>query len=159
MRGVVLFCCGLLVGITVMQVGAAEDSTVRGLNHVGIVVKDYAAALAFYENTLGFREAYTIKNDDGSPRLTYLQLNRSTFVELIPAAQSQPTGITHFGIEVGDLAGTVATLRKRGATIDEPGRTPSGALFARMKDAEGTQIEFMEFTPDSLQRKAIDSWK
>jgi hypothetical protein len=66
-------------------------------------------------------------------------------------APNQLTGITHFGIEVGDLAGTVATLLKRGAAIDEPGRTPSRALFARMKDPEGTQIEVMELTPESLQ--------
>jgi lactoylglutathione lyase len=159
MRGVVLFCSGLLIGVTVLQLGAAEDTGMRGLNHVGMVVKDYPAALAFYKNALGFREAYTIKNDDGSPRLTYLQLNRTTFVELIPAGPEQRTGITHFGIEVGDLAATVAMLRKHGVTIDDPGRTPSGALFARMKDPEGTQIEVMELTPESLQRKAIDSWK
>jgi catechol 2,3-dioxygenase-like lactoylglutathione lyase family enzyme len=108
---------------------------------------------------LGVREAYTIKNDDGSVRLTYLQLSRDTFVELIPAAPNQPTGITHFGIEVGDLAAEVAALRARGATIDDPGRTPSGALFARMRDSSGVQIEVMEFTPESLQRKAIDAWK
>jgi catechol 2,3-dioxygenase-like lactoylglutathione lyase family enzyme len=159
MRGGVLFGAGVLVGVMVMQLGAAQGNAARTLNHVGMVVKNYDAALAFYTKTMGFREAYTIKNDDGSVRLTYLQLSKSTFVELIPAGPNQPTGITHFGVEVGDLAGTVATLRQRGATIDDPGRTPSKALFARMKDPEGTQIEVMEFTPESLQRKAIDSWK
>jgi catechol 2,3-dioxygenase-like lactoylglutathione lyase family enzyme len=159
MRGGVLFGAGILVGVAVMQLGAAQGNAVRTLNHVGMVVKDYDAALEFYTKTMGFREAYTIKNDDGKVRLTYLQLNKNTFVELIPAAPNQPTGITHFGVEVGDLAGTVATLRGRGATIDDPGRTPSGALFARTRDPEGVQIEVMEFTPESLQRKAIDSWK
>ncbi len=159
MRGAVLFGAGILVGVTAMQHGAAQGNALRTLNHVGMVVKNYDAALEFYTKTMGFRAAYTIKNDDGSVRLTYLQLNKNTFVELIPAAPNQPTGITHFGIEVGDLAGTVATLRQRGATIDDPGRTPSQALFARTKDPEGTQIEVMEFTPESLQRKAIDSWK
>jgi catechol 2,3-dioxygenase-like lactoylglutathione lyase family enzyme len=159
MRGGVLFGAGMLVGVMVMQLGAAQGSGVRTLNHVGMVVGNYDAAFDFYTKTMGFREAYTIKNDDGSVRLTYLQLDKSTFVELIPAGPNQPTGITHFGIEVGDLAGIVATLRQRGATIDDPARTPSQALFARTKDPEGTQIEVMEFTPESLQRKAIDSWK
>src|SRR5262245_49666694 len=109
MRGSVLFVCGLLAGIVSTQLGGAADGGVRGVNHVGIVVKNYADALAFYTKTMGFREAYTIKNDDGSVRLTYLQLSRNTFVELIPAAPNQATGITHFGIEVGDLRAEVAT--------------------------------------------------
>jgi catechol 2,3-dioxygenase-like lactoylglutathione lyase family enzyme len=159
MRGGVLFGSGILVGVMLMQLGAAQGNGVRTLNHVGMVVKNYEAAFDFYTKTMGFREAYTIKNDDGSVRLTYLQLNKNTFVELIPAGPNQSTGITHFGVEVGDLAGTVATLRRRGATIDDPARTPSQALFARMKDPEGTQIEVMEFTPESLQRKAIDAWR
>lgn len=142
-----------------MQLAGAQGSAVRGVNHVGIVVKNYDEALAFYTKTMGFREAYTIKNDDGSVRLTYLQLNRDTFVELIPAAPNQAAGITHFGIEVGNLAQEVAALRQRGVKIDDPGRTPSKALFSRMQDRDGVQIEVMEFTPDSLQRKAIDSWK
>jgi len=159
MRGSVLFGGGLLVGVIAMQLAGAQGGAVRGVNHVGIVVKNYDEALAFYTKTMGFREAYTIRNDDGSVRLTYLQLSRNTFVELIPAAPNQAAGITHFGIEVGDLASEVALLRQRGATIDDPGPTPSKARFARMKDRDGVQIEVMEFTPESLQRKAIDGWK
>lgn len=159
MRGAILFCSGLLVGGAAMQLVGAADPATRTLNHVGMVVRNYEAAFDFYTKTMGFREAYTIKNDDGSVRLTYLQLNKNTFVELIPAGPNQPAGITHFGVEVGDLAGAVATLRQRGAAIDDPARTPSQALFARTKDPEGTQIEVMEFTPESLQRKAIDAWK
>ena len=159
MRGRALFVAGLVAGAVSMQLVGAADSGVRGVNHVGIVVKNYAEALAFYTKTMGFREAYTIKNDDGSVRLTYLQLSRDTFVELIPAAPNQQAGITHFGIEVGDLNAEVAALRQRGATLDDPGRTPSQALFSRMRDRDGVQIEVMEFTPQSLQRKAIDGWK
>ncbi|MEO8466641.1 MAG: VOC family protein [Gammaproteobacteria bacterium] len=159
MRGSVLFGCGLVVGAVAMQLAGAQGNAVRGVNHVGIVVKNYAEALVFYTKTMGFHEAYTIKNDDGSVRLTYLQVSRNTFVELIPAAPNQATGLTHFGIEVGDLASEVAALRQRGAKVDDPGPTPSKALFSRMQDRDGVQIEVMEFTPESLQRKAIDSWK
>ena len=90
MRGGVLFGSGALVGVMLMQLGAAQSNDVRTLNHVGMVVKNYEAAFDFYTKTMGFREAYTIKNDDGSVRLTYLQLNKNTFVELIPAGPNQP---------------------------------------------------------------------
>ena len=58
---------------------------------------------------------------DGSARslLTYLQLNRDAFIELIPAGPNQQASITLGGV----------------------------------------QIELMEFGPDSMQRRAMDSWK
>jgi len=66
---------------------------------------------------MAFREAHTIKNDDGSVRITYLQLNRNTIVELIPAGPNQAPGIPHFGVEVHDLASAVATLRSTSSAI------------------------------------------
>jgi len=159
MRGAALFVAGVVFGAALVQSGVAQDAGVRGLNHIGISVRNYDDALAFYTRTMGFREAYTIRRPDGAPQLTYLQLNRDTFVELIPAGPNQPTGITHFGIEVGDLSATVAQFRQRGAIVGEPGLTPAKALFTRMTDPDGVQIEVMEFGSESLQRKAMDAWK
>ena len=159
MKNVALFAAGVLVGAVLLQPSAAQYARVHGLNHVGIVVPDYAKALAYYTGKLGFREAYTIRRPDGSVQLTYLQLDRDTFVELIPAAPNQPPGITHFGIEVPNLDAEVAQLRAAGLTVADPGVTPSKARFVRMNDSDGVQIEIMELGPDSLQRKAIDGWK
>src|SRR5262245_30393187 len=159
MRGTVLFVAGVFVGAVLLQPGFAQSASPRGLNHVGIVVKDYDAAMAFYTKTMGLREAYTMRRPDGSPLLTYLQASRETFIELIPAGPNQPTGITHFGIEVGDMDGTVAHLRQQGLTIADPGLTPAKARFVRMNDLDGASIEVMEFTAESMQRKAMDAWK
>lgn len=52
-------------------------------------------------------------------RLTYLQLSRDTFVELLPTAAGTPTGITHVGIETADVAGSIANPRKAGFKIDD----------------------------------------
>lgn len=158
MRGAGLFVAGVLVGAMAMT-GLAQGVGPRGLNHVGIVVRNYDAAFEFYTKTMGFKEAYTLRKPDGSPRLTYLQLSRDTFLELIPATEGQPTGITHFGVEVGDLTQAVAQLRQRGATVGNPGLTPANALFTRMTDLDGAQIEIMEFGPEALQRKAMNAWK
>jgi lactoylglutathione lyase len=153
------FGAGIFVGALLLQGGGAQNNPVRSLNHVGIVVKNYDAAMAFYTKTMGFREAYTIKRPDGIPQLTYLQLSRDTFVELIPAGPNQQAGVTHFGIEVTDLPKMVTQLRDKGLTVPNPGPTPANAQSVRIQDPEGVQIEVMEFGPQSLQRKAIDSWK
>jgi lactoylglutathione lyase len=158
-RSISLFVSGLVIGVVCVRIGMAQGGHVRGLNHVGISVANYEQALEFYTRTLGIREAYTIRNPDGRPRLTYLQLSRETFLELIPAGSNQPTGVMHFGIEVDDIGATVAELRARGVTAANPGQTPAKADFTRITDRDGIQIEIMAFGPEALQRKAMDAWK
>ena len=159
MKGSMMFLGGIVVGALLVQVGVAQDRARRGLNHVGIATHDYGAALAFYKDTLGAKEAFTVRNDDGSVRLTYLQVSRDTFVELLPVAADQPAGILHVGIETEDLAATVANLRARGVAVDDPTVGISKSRVARVRDPNGVQIEVMQMGPDSLQRQAIDAWK
>jgi uncharacterized protein (TIGR02246 family) len=126
--------------------------------HVGIVVADYDAAYEFYTEVLGLKEAYTVERN-GQPLLTYLQLNRETFVEIIPARPGQATGITHFGMEVADIDATVADLRTHGLTVDDPGVTPANARFLRIRDADDVEIEVMEYGPESSQYRAMRDWE
>jgi lactoylglutathione lyase len=159
MKGAGFFIAGVMVGAALLRPGLAQDNPVRSLNHVGLVVRDYDAAMAYYTKTLGLREAYTVRRPDGAPQLTYLQLSRDTFIEIIPAGPNQQPGITHFGIEVNDIQGMVARLRANGVTVADPGLTPANARFIRLRDPGGFQIEVMEFGAESMQRKAMDSWK
>jgi catechol 2,3-dioxygenase-like lactoylglutathione lyase family enzyme len=126
---------------------------------VGIAVKDFDAAMAYYTKTIGLREAYSLKQPDGRPLLTYLHVSRDTFLELQPATAALPPGLTHFAVEFGDLKSAVTRMRQQGATMADPGLTPGRALFTRLRDLDGVQIEAMEFGPESQQRKAMDAYK
>jgi catechol 2,3-dioxygenase-like lactoylglutathione lyase family enzyme len=159
LKKAVLFGLGILVGSAFSQKGPSPRGHVRGLNHVGIVVKDYKAAMEFYTQKLGIVEAYTVRRPDGSPQLTYLQLSRDTFIELIPAGPNQQPGITHFGVEADDVRAAGADFRKSGIMAADPSPTPANALSTRIRDLDGVQIEVMEFGPQSLQRKAMEYWK
>ena len=112
--------------------------------YVGIATHDYGAALAFYQDTLGAKEAFTVRNDDGSVRLTYLQVSRDTFIELLPVAADQPAGIMHVGIETEDVVASVANLRARGIAVDDPTVGISKSRVARVRDPNGVQIEVIE---------------
>lgn len=158
MRGSAWFVCGMLVAALLLQSGVAQDRSRRGVNHVGISTHDYDAALAFYKDTLGAKEAFTLRNPDGSVRLTYLQLSRDTFVELLPVSADQPAGVRHIGIETDDVEASVAVLRASGLAVDDPTVGVSKARVARIEDPSGVQIEVMQIGPDSLQRRAIDTW-
>ena len=159
MRGAALFVAGIVVGCVITQTGLAQDSRPRALSHVGIAVKDFNATIDYYTKTLGLREAYSLKQPDGSPLLTYLHISRDTFLEVQPATASVPPGLTHFAVEYADLKSAVARMRQQGATVADPGLTPGRALFSRLRDLDGVSIEIMEFGPESQQRRAMDAWK
>jgi len=143
-----------------MQPSRAQQEKVTGwrLNHVGVFAKDYNESLNFYTKTMGFREAFSVKDKDGKPTLTYLQINRDTFLELAPA-NDRPVGISHAGIWVDDIKGTVAALRQRGAKVDDPRTSPTKAVITNVTAPDGVRLELVEITPESLHREAIDSWK
>jgi glyoxylase I family protein len=155
----VVFALGMAAGAAVVTVGLAQGSHFRALNHIGIVVADYEKSLDFYTNVLGLRVAYTVPKADGSPLLTYLQLNRETFVELIPANPGDATGVTHFGLEVGDIDATVADLRRHSVAANDVALTPAKARYTRVRDPDQVEIEVMQFGPESSQRKAMESWR
>jgi catechol 2,3-dioxygenase-like lactoylglutathione lyase family enzyme len=160
MRAVMLFVAGLFVGLAV-QATVAQGRPVVALNHVGMAVPDVAAAAAFYVEKMGFREAFRNSTPQGQPASIYLQISRDTFLELQQANAQRPAGLNHFGLEVGKMPEAVAFFRKNGATASDPGG-PSGfskAILANVTDPNGVRIELAELTPDSLQRKAMDSWK
>ena len=157
------FLAGTFVGALVMQTVLAQDDAVpprpeRAVNHVGIVVDDYDAAHSFYTDMLGLKEAYTIERN-GETFLTYLQLNRETFIELIPARGDEPRGVTHIGVEVRDIDALVAHLRERGLEVAEPGVTPGNARMVRVRDASGIELEVMEYGPESQQYRAMAAWQ
>jgi catechol 2,3-dioxygenase-like lactoylglutathione lyase family enzyme len=159
LKSTILFLSGIVVGALLVQSGVAQDRARRGLNHVGISTRHYDEALEFYKDTLGAKEAFTIRNPDGTVRLTYLQLSRDTFVELLPVAADQPAGVTHFGIETDAVETSVASLRARGLAVADPTVGVSKSRVGRVTDPDGVQVEIMEMGADSMQRQAIEAWK
>jgi len=75
-----------------MQPSAAQQKGSKGLrlNHVGMYVKNFDESMNFYTKTMGFREAFSFNDKEGKPTLTYLQINRDTFLELAPATAVGP---------------------------------------------------------------------
>ena len=161
MRTSVVFLMGLLVGSAIAP-GFAQSDRLPGenyVNHVAIAVPDFDAAFAFYTQKMGFREAFTVRDAQGQATLAYVQANRNTFVELQRANATRPAGLNHFGLHVADLKATVAVLKQRGVTVEDPRVRPDDSSVANATDPNGIRIELFEFGPGSPQGKAIASWK
>ena len=162
MRGVALFIAGLLVGTVMMQSGAAQQSNINTglkLNHVGLNVKDFEESLNFYTKTMGFREAFTLRGPDGKPSLSYIQISRETFLELAAAGPDRPAGLTHFSLQADDVNATVKRLRESGVKIDDARVSRTNTLLTAVMDPNGVRFEIAQLPPDSLPRKAMESWK
>jgi catechol 2,3-dioxygenase-like lactoylglutathione lyase family enzyme len=159
--GCALFAAGIGVGVFLMQPGRAQSSQVSGLrlNHVGIYVKDFDESMRFYTQTMGFREAFTIKSAEGKPVLAYLQITKDTFLELAPATAERPVGLSHIGIWPEDMTATVAALRMRGVQVNDPRTGSTKTSITNVMDPNGVRLELVDFLPGSLPRKAIDEWK
>jgi Glyoxalase/Bleomycin resistance protein/Dioxygenase superfamily len=60
---------------------------------------------------------------------------------------------------VADLKATVAALKSRGVTVEEPRQGRGDSMVANATDPGGIRIEIFQFGADSLQGQAIASWK
>ena len=159
MRGWMLFVAGILVGLGVQTAVAQNQNTgLVGLNHVGINVPDMDEALAYYTETLGFPEAFRVLDDQGQPRLVYVQISGNTFVELQPA-NGRPEGVSHFGIHVEDMDAATAMFKQRGATVSEIRDSDTRAILSNITELNGLRIELAELPPESLHRQAMDRWQ
>jgi catechol 2,3-dioxygenase-like lactoylglutathione lyase family enzyme len=159
MRGIVLFAAGLLVGgIVQTAIGQSQNRGLVGVNHVGITVPDMDAALDYYTNTLGFKEAFRSLDDEGKPRLIYTQVSQNTFIEL-NRADGRPAGINHVGIHVEDVEAVANMFRAAGAEVAEVRNSPTGAILSNVMDLNGVRIELAELPPESDHRKAMNRWR
>ena len=161
MRGLVLFVAGVALGLAVQTTAMAENDSGVILNHVGLAVPSIPDAAAFYIQKMGFREAFRNSDAQGNPTAIYIQVSKNTFIELQAANAQRPAGINHFGMEAPNIKAAVAAFKQRGATASEPGAPSafSHAILANVTDLNGLRIELAELGPDSLQRKASESWK
>jgi catechol 2,3-dioxygenase-like lactoylglutathione lyase family enzyme len=132
---------------------------VNAVNHVGISVEHFDQALAFYTQKMGFPEAFVVRDERGQPVLAYVQVSRTTFIELLPATTSRRPGLDHLGLHVDDIRATIAALKERGVTVEDARIGRTKAVIANALDPDGVHLELSELPPDSLQAKAIERWK
>jgi catechol 2,3-dioxygenase-like lactoylglutathione lyase family enzyme len=160
MRRIGTLVTGIVIGLLVQSV-VGQQRTGMYVNHVGIAVPNVAEALAYYTQKMGFREAFRQTSQDGKLVSAYVQVSKNSFIEIQEANGQRPAGVSHFGLAVDSIEDAVTTFRAGGATASDAGAPSafSRARLANVTDLNGIRIELAELTPDSLQRKAIESWK
>lgn len=133
----------------------------KTLHHVGIVVQDLDASVAWYARCLGF-ERLSEYSFPGA-RVAFIGLG-DLQLELFqtegaapmaaereaPATNLKIGGVNHFAIAVDDIDAAVEELRSKGVEIvSPPALVPNGRSdrFAFVRDNERMLIELFEQTP------------
>jgi catechol 2,3-dioxygenase-like lactoylglutathione lyase family enzyme len=160
-RGALLFAAGLLLGgVIVERISAQPDKGIGvRVNHVGIYVKNFQESIDFYTKTLGMRQAFVFRDKEGNVTTMYVQVDKNTFLELAPATAEHPAGFNHIGLQADSIRDTITELRKRGVMVNDPRTGNNGGPLTNVIDPNGLRLEVLEYTPESLQRKAIESYR
>ena len=154
--------------------GAAQESkkTSLMLSVVGIAVKDYPESQEF------------LREDHGLPRRLYVpqrgwQTNDNLLSDesrYVPGnaagGRRRPSGLTHLHLLTDDLNASIARLRQAGLPAASGNAPAPGTLGVvanvspdshvknvNVFDPDGIRLELNEYIPESLTKKASDSWK
>ncbi len=129
---------------------------ITGIAHVAFSVKDMEKSLYYYCDILGFKKAFSLKNDKGEPWIEYIKVKPGQFIELF---YRQPMTVekqsySHLCLEVDDIDEIAARLKANGVLDSEPRHGKDGNCQCWSKDPDANRIEFMQMGPESLQMKS-----
>lgn len=167
MRTTLVFVVGLLFGTAIATTFAQGNKLAPGnkiagvdaVNHVAISLENFDEGFAFYTQKMGFPEVLTQRNDKGDVMFAFVQVSRDTFLELAPANANRPPGLTHFGLQVNNMASTLATLKERGVPVTESRSVGNQWLLGAATGPGNLRIELSELGPESPLKKAGSAWK
>lgn len=129
---------------------------ITDIGHTAFRAHNVERTLAFYAK-LGIDEAFRLHREDGSLMLIYLHVGGDRFIEVFPGGEKteQPGGnFMHLCLLTDDLRGDVEALQQQGVTLERDIKTGlDGNLQAWIRDPDGNDIELMQLSEDSPQRR------
>jgi lactoylglutathione lyase len=130
---------------------------ILGVAHIALKTNDLSAAREYYGKYLGFAEAFTIPNADGSPEVIYFKVNDRQYIEVFPGLKSETEDrLSHIAFETTNAEQLRVFLASRGVKVPAALRTlPDGNLSFWIRDPDGHAIEFVQYVPDGALGRAF----
>jgi len=131
---------------------------VRGVNHIGIVVRDLDSALSRWAALFGAAGSAIEELPERGVRLAHLRFAQGPTIELVaPLGANSPVakflenrgeGIQHFTLEVTDLEAAMAELRQAGLELvfdtPQPGAGGIPVAFIHPRSLNGVLVELRQ---------------
>ncbi|OBZ16762.1 MULTISPECIES: VOC family protein [Bacillales] len=125
--------------------------TKRRIDHVGVMVKDIEASIAFYTNIIGFELKGRIQHTNGIVELAFLGFGDSdeTDLELVQGYNdSLPVEgkVHHFAVTVDDIEAEFKRLKQLDVSfVDEEITTlPNGYRYFFVSGIDGERVELFQ---------------
>lgn len=131
---------------------AAARPKITGVAGFAAKVADMADARAFYSGVLGLDEAFTVRSPVGGRDLTAFKINERQYVYVAPDLEDpNESRLLFVSFETADVRALRAYLAAKGVSVP-PSVVPDaeGNLSLMVKDPEGNNVQFMQYTQTSL---------
>jgi catechol 2,3-dioxygenase-like lactoylglutathione lyase family enzyme len=142
---------GLVVGCAGKQTPApgAPPGRILGIGHMALYVSDLAAARGFYEDFLGFEEAYSLPRPDGGDRIAFVKVNEEQYLELFAEPPRTDGRVNHIAFYTDDAEALRRSLAARGVTVPAAvGKGKIGNTQFGVVDPDGHNVELLQYQPD-----------
>lgn len=122
----------------------------QGLDHIAIAVPDTESALKLWRDTLGFPVLYSEDVNEGTVRLTHLDLGNTHLQLVEPLTPDHPLrgwlaehgpGLHHICLKVGNVDEARATAPVPTAASAHQGTRGKRALFFDRRATDGVLVE------------------
>ena len=124
------FFFGFLMCLSLSAQAPPARPKVLGLAHYSIFVSDLAKARAFYEDFLGYEEAFTLPKADGTVQMAFVKINDHQYLELLNEPNKGEGQLNHLGLYTDDVERMRQYLASRGVKV------PDQAILNRIGNRE-----------------------
>jgi lactoylglutathione lyase len=148
------FLLALALALPLWSQPPAPRPRLFGVAHYSIFVSDLSKARAFYEDFLGYQEAFTLQKPDGSVQMAFVKINDEQYLELVNQPGKGEGQLNHLGLYTDDVERMRQYLASRGVKV--PGEVVTNRIGNRkisIVDPDGHTVEIVEYMPDSWTGK------
>ena len=133
---------GLLMCLSLSAQAPPARPKVFGVAHYSIFVSDLAKTRAFYEDFLGYQEAFTLPKPDGTVQMVFLKINDHQYVELVNQPNKGEGQLNHLGLYTDDVERMRQYLGSRGVKVpDQITKNRIGNIKISVVDPDGHTVE------------------
>lgn len=146
--------CAAVIALSLVAQPPVERPRILGIAHLAVFVSNPAASRAFYQDLLGFEEAFAVPGTPASPPRAFVKINDRQWIELIDAPTAGEGQLDHVALYTADAEKMRQYLAGRGVQVPDaiaPG--PTGARTFIVTDPDGHRVEFVEYRAESRTGK------
>jgi catechol 2,3-dioxygenase-like lactoylglutathione lyase family enzyme len=142
---------GCLLIATSLSAKPVARPKILGLANVSYFVSDLAKSRAFYEDFLGYQEAFTLPNSSGGVRVAFVKINDHQFLELDNEKDHGEGQLEHTAVYTDNAEQMRRYLASQGVQVPpKVMKDETGNKSFEVKDPDGHLLEFVQYMPNSL---------